>query len=252
MDAKSIPTFSSILWEYYDTEELIQLCGIFSVPIPTESGALASKSDYLALSRALIVDVDTGNSWALLDTLLEQIDSRNSAAIGHTKFEERSAHESQRDAIMRLREEFTNQERGSEIAVPAKKPFAAKAEIREFLEQANTDVLIVDPYVGVTTLDCLRLITTPIRLLTATGGQAIEAGFGAGLTDFLNEGRKIEVRQAVGLHDRHFAFNGRCWLVGSSLKDAGKKAFNCTEIVDSKPSVLQDIEQRWQAAKVFP
>lgn len=252
MNVKSIPMFSSVLWEYYNADELYHLCEIYAISIPPAAGGLSAKGEFLAFSRGLIVDAAVGNNSALLEILIEEIESRNTAAIANTSFETRYKHETLRDTVRKVREEFKDLESGNEIAVAAKKPFAAKAEIREFLEKATTDVLVVDPYVSVVTLDCLRSICTSIRLLTAVGGRAIESGFESALEDFQNEGRSIEVRQVAGLHDRHFAFNSRCWLVGSSLKDAGTKAFNCTEIVDSKVDVVNRLEASWRAGKVFP
>jgi len=53
------------------------------------------------------------------------------------------------------------------------------------------------------------------------------------------------------LHDRHLVFNDRCWLLGGSLKDAGKKPFNCIEVVD-KAGIVADLENRWMTATPFP
>lgn len=53
-------------------------------------------------------------------------------------------------------------------------------------------------------------------------------------------------------HDRHIAFNERCWLVGSSHKDAGKKAFHTTEIVDAKAEVVAALEAKWDAGLLYP
>lgn len=53
------------------------------------------------------------------------------------------------------------------------------------------------------------------------------------------------------LRDRHLCFNGSCWLVGSSLKDAGKKPFHGIEIVDSKAAVVADLEGRGKVANPY-
>jgi hypothetical protein len=53
------------------------------------------------------------------------------------------------------------------------------------------------------------------------------------------------------LHDRYISFNDRCWLSGSSLKDAGKKAFNVIEFVDGKTAIRSEIETKWQSAIVY-
>ena len=44
----------------------------------------------------------------------------------------------------------------------------------------------------------------------------------------------------------------RCWLVGPSLKDAGKKAFHTMEIVDAKAEVLAALEAKCGAASAYP
>ena len=251
MLASSIPQLSSLLWEYYSPEELITLAGIFHVALPQDS-ELKDKQDFLAFASKLFSEIENGNTRAFVDSLVEQIEIRTTTAVAKTNFERRAAHEVNSRLLERLKEGLTRAGVPSEIAIPAARPFEAKAEIREFLEQANTPVLVVDPYVGVATLDCLRLVSTPVRLLTSTSPQAMESGFENALRDFKAERRSIEVRRGSALHDRHLSFNDRCWLVGSSLKDAGKKAFNCTEIIDSREIVVDDLETRWNEAVPFP
>jgi len=53
------------------------------------------------------------------------------------------------------------------------------------------------------------------------------------------------VRQHPKLHDRFILFNGRCWLIGSSLKDAGKKIMNIIECVDIRDKLLSEVESKW-------
>lgn len=136
--------------------------------------------------------------------------------------------------------------------MPEDKPFAAKSEVREFLEKAETPILVVDPFVGVGTLDCFRSVKVSIRLLTGKHANSIEQRFDAALQSFLAEGFQVDVRQHAKLHDRHIVFNQRCWLVGSSLKDAGKKAFHAIEIIDAKPEVIGALEGKWQAGTPYP
>ncbi|MBV9886813.1 MAG: hypothetical protein JO119_09725 [Acidobacteria bacterium] len=120
------------------------------------------------------------------------------------------------------------------------------------LESAQTEIFVVDPYIGVGTLDCLRTIYAPVRLLTGAHSSSVESGFEAALKAFQTEGHQIQVRQHAKLHGRHIVFNERCWLVGSSLKDAGRKAFHTMEIIDSKAPVVADLEQKWIDASVYP
>jgi hypothetical protein len=89
-------------------------------------------------------------------------------------------------------------------------------------------------------------------LLTGGLPASVESGFDAALQDFQKEGFQIEVRRVDMLHDRHLVFNGRCWLVGSSLKDAGKKGFHCIEIVDLKTQVVDSLEAKWSTSRPYP
>jgi hypothetical protein len=136
----------------------------------------------------------------------------------------------------------------AEINAPEGSRFTAKSKVREFLREADTPLTVVDNYIGAGTLDCLRDVKQPVRLLTGSGDKCIEAGFERVLADFRAEGFQIEVRRHKKLHDRYILFAEKAWLVGSSLKDAGLKAFNMIEIIDGKQAVAADVEAKWLEA----
>ena len=140
----------------------------------------------------------------------------------------------------------------TEIDVEEAKPFTAKSEVRDLLAGAETPVTIVDNYVAASTLDCLREVTTPIRLLTGMTDKNVTPDFERAFKDFVAEGHEIEVRRHDKLHDRYVLFNKRCWLVGSSLKDAGKKRLNIIESVDTRASIEAEVERKWAEAKPYP
>jgi hypothetical protein len=196
--------------------------------------------------------VDHGNHYQMLESILGALEQHNKTAIARTDWERREAHQYATPKIDKLAAALGEPGVAREIVVAEDKPFTAKAEVREFLERAETPTLVVDPYIGVGTLDCFRAMKVPIRLLTGSQGNSIEGGFEDALKAFLGEGFKIEVRRHAKLHDRHIAFNERWWLVGSSLKDAGKKSFHTTEIVDAKAEVLAALEAKWDAGSAYP
>lgn len=251
MLASKVPILAELLQEYYEPGELRDVAQLFGIELP-ELWSSSTKQEWLAVARQLIENLEQGNYHVLLQTLLDQLEIKNVTAIGNTDWERRTAHEQLRPKIAELRTEFDRAGAPAEIAVPEGSPFTAKSQIRELLATASTPVLVVDPYVGVSTLDCLRSVSMPIRLLTGGIPASIESGFDSALTDFKKEGFQIEVRRVPMLHDRHLAFNDRCWLVGSSLKDAGKKAFHCMEIVDLKADVVQALETKWSAGTAYP
>jgi hypothetical protein len=188
----------------------------------------------------------------MLVSLLDAIEQRNMTAIARTDWERRDAHETARRKVEKLIADLREPGIAREIVVSENKPFTAKAEVREFLEKAETEIFVVDPYVGFGTLDCLRSVKSPIRLLTGSHANSIEDGFENALNAFRAEGFQIQVRRHAKLHDRHVIFNERCWLIGSSLKDAGRKAFHTMEIVDSKAQVIAALEAKWAAGATYP
>ena len=251
MLASKVPVLAELLQEYYEPGELQDVAILFGIELP-ELWSSSTKQEWLAVARQLVEQLEQGNYHVLLQTLLEQLEIKNVTAIGNTDWERRTAHERLRPKIAELRTDFEKTGAPAEIAVPEGSPFTAKSQIRELLATASTPVLVVDPYVGVATLDCLRSVSTPIRLLTGGLPTSIEWGFDSALADFKKEGFQIEVRRVPMLHDRHLVFNDRCWLVGSSLKDAGKKAFHCMEMVDVKADVVQALDAKWSASSAYP
>jgi hypothetical protein len=65
------------------------------------------------------------------------------------------------------------------------------------------------------------------------------------------EGHIIEVRRHLKLHDRFLIFNERCFLVGSSLKDAGQKTFSLIELVAGRPAIVREVERKWKEAGTY-
>ena len=234
---------------YFTLDELRELTALFDVSLETLG---EYEPSWLSLARELTTKLDHGNSRRLLDSLLDLADNRNSDGVAHTSWERQTFHNSMTPVIREAQELLEDSAAPSEIAVAAGNVFTAKSKVRELLQTAASEVFIVDPYVGLGTLDCLRDLTIPVRLLTGTHSNSIEAGFDRAIADFCVEGHQLEVRRVQALHDRHLNFNDRCWLLGGSLKDAGKKPFNCIEITDQKAMVVADLETKWQTGTRYP
>jgi hypothetical protein len=79
--------------------------------------------------------------------------------------------------------------------------------------------------------------------------------------DFRLEGRKfvaqyghsVEIRRTSNYHDRFIVVDRkRCWHIGASIKDAGKKAFAFSEL--ARPElvkfVIADVNTQWSNAIV--
>jgi hypothetical protein len=240
MNRAQIPELAEVLDTYYEQGEILELAKLFEIYLP-EPEVTA-----LGIARRLIEHADFAKHSLMLEAVLYQAQIRNLKARSGATGWDNNIHYRISEKIEMLRTALEESGIPHELVVPQDRPFSAKSEVREFLEKASTPILAVDPYIGVGTLDCLRSVKHPVRILTGTHPQSIEEGFDAALTAFRGEGFKVEVRRHPALHDRHFVFNNRCWLIGSSLKDAGKKAFNVIEIVDARGEAIAALENKWQ------
>ena len=246
MDPEDIMLLAEALEVYYGPDDLTLLAELvdFELPYSEYSG----KVDYMKMAKTLLLNPKLGRNKDFLAAIVSSLESRNDRAIASTDWEQRSYHYGMKPRIQSFLKAIGGGSTPTEIAVRANNPFTAKAELREVLSTATTPVTVVDNYIGIATLDCVRVVSHPLRILTGVREQAIEKGFDRALKEFRAEGREIEVRCHPKLHDRYIILNGRCWLVGSSLKDAGKKMFSMIEATDTRDTIIKDVEQKWQEA----
>ena len=250
MNVSHIPVLADAIKAYYgDTKDLIDLCE--SVDLDLDFEGTEIDSSYVRFSRLLVTQMEHDNRRRFLETIVPSLLIRAQKGAAHSKWDAQDFHRIMVDNLERIADSLHEGRLPEEVSVPENKPFTAKSEIRDLLSAAETAVTIVDNYVGIGTLDCLRGIEHPIRLLTGQHPNSIANGFNSSLKDLLAEGCQIEVRQHPKLHDRFMLFNGRCWLIGSSLKDAGKKIMNIIECVDIKNKVLSEVESKWTEASKY-
>lgn len=242
MNPEFIPILADAIRHYYSREEVLELCALFDVESEFEIG---KPPEYMGFSRRLVIQVEIGNNRRLLEALVPSLINRAREGAAQSKWDAQEFHRGMVNSLERLLATLEVVRVPTELSIPEDRPFSAKSQAREFLGTAETPVFVVDNWAGPGTLDCLRDVKVAIRLLTGKHGGAISSGFDRALKEFLTEGYQIEVRQHLKLHDRYLFFNERCWLVGSSLKDAGKKTFNVIECVDNRAVVLADAEKKW-------
>jgi len=245
MSKDLIPILADAMREYYSADEIHEVCELF------DSELSIFKLSHLQFSIKLALEMEHGNNRRVLEALLPSLFVRCSEMISKTSWERRDYHQEMSARLEKLRPLLTAQTTPAEIAVPEGRPFTAKSEIRDLVEKAEHEVFLVDAYVGINTLDCFRAVPHPIRILTGVQRQSVENGFETAVRDFRAEGRTIEIRRHAKLHDRYLIFNDRCWLIGSSIKDAGKKALNVVECLDSKQAIVTDAGKKWAEAVVY-
>jgi hypothetical protein len=234
--------------EVYYPEDLAQIADIVGFTLPCRDSGVV---DYMALAKTLLLNPELGRNKDFLAALVSSLESRNDRAIASTDWERRDYHYGMRPRIQSFLQAMGVGATPTEVTVKSNSPFTAKAEVRDVLSTATTPVMVVDNYIGILTLDCVRVVSHPLRILTGAREEAIEKGFDRALKEFRAEGREIEVRRHPKLHDRYIILNDRCWLIGSSLKDAGKKMFSMIEAADTRETIIKDVEQKWQEATEY-
>jgi hypothetical protein len=246
MSKELVPILADAVRTYYDAEELSGLCRLFDSELEYVNG----KPSHLRFAQRLITQMDHGNNHRILEALLPSLFVRCSEMVSKTSFETRDYHQEISARLEKLRPLLNVQTIPTEITVPDERPFTAKSEFRDLVAKAEGGLFLVDAYIGTGTLDCLREVFHPIRILTGQHERSVERGFEIAVKDFRFEGHTIEVRKHQKLHDRYLIFNDRCWLIGSSIKDAGKKAFNMIECLDSRQAIVSDVTKKWTEAIV--
>ncbi len=234
---------------YYNGDELSELFGVFDSQL--EWDHKRNEPSHVRIANRLLTEMEHGNNRRILEALLPSLFVRCSEMIAKTSWERRDYHQGMEARLKQLRPLLDGQATPIEISVSDDRPFTAKSEIRDLVAKTDGPVFLVDAYVGISTLDCFREVSHPLRILTGQQKQSIEPGFDAAVKDFRAEGRTLEIRRHPKLHDRYLIFNDRCWLVGSSIKDAGKKALNVIECLDSKEVIVADAEKKWTEGVVY-
>jgi hypothetical protein len=127
-------------------------------------------------------------------------------------------------------------------------------EVRKIIETAKIDLFFVDPYLDAEFASRYLpnvSMGVNVRLLAREKMATLLPA----VTLFRQQtGVSVEVRSAVGFHDRYvFIDRSECYQSGASFKDGAKKApTTLTQIVDAFGAVFALYEQKWASATVHP
>jgi hypothetical protein len=148
----------------------------------------------------------------------------------------------------------------------------ARAVLRGLLNQAQTEVLLIDPYFGGADLARFTLAvgrdSVPIRVLTSakalkdSKGDPTNREEGDRLEHILNQilgasrrSNPYEIRVMPGdkaaIHDRFLRIDQKVWLIGSSFNEFGSRGTMMLGL-PHPTEVLPDLEREWAEAKPFP
>jgi len=128
-------------------------------------------------------------------------------------------------------------------------PFDAFKDIERIMLSAKSQICMIDPYVD-KTLFSLYFADVPrnisIRLLTNKMSDKFEEV----AKRFKIQKSNFEVRTNNKIHDRYILIDKRPWVIGQSIKNAGKKPLSIVELTDAR-SALALFETLWKRSTVF-
>lgn len=141
----------------------------------------------------------------------------------------------------------------SELFFPTGTQHDAYVKIREILRGARQSITVVDAYVDGTIFGLLGSRQAPVdsvHILTFKypNDFTLEA------SKFRQQYPKVnvELRKTKTFHDRFLVIDGaQCWHLGTSIKDAGMKAFMISQVEGegNRAALLAQFEQSWQQAQ---
>ena len=233
--------------EYYSNYEIDDLCNQFDIEIDYRG----ADPDYLKLAKTLSETTGLHNTQRFFKALLPDLLKRCNERVANSTSEDLIYHQQMVRQIEGFQLLVREQKGETKAKIPGNFIFSSKTEIQTYFSTAKTDVLIVDPWIGVGTLDCVVGVKSQIRLLSGKSPNAFQKGFEATLKRFRKKIPNLSIRLYKPLQDRFIVFNEKCWVAGASLKDAGVKSLSLIEIKDNKQPILREIARKWGEAEDF-
>ena len=128
-----------------------------------------------------------------------------------------------------------------------KTPYDAYKDINSIIISARKEVNIIDPFVDDSIFELYLDGIHPnakVKLIT----KNMYRKFREVAKRFKIQNPNFEVRISNEAHDRYLIIDGKVWVIGQSLKDAGMKPLYIVELVD-KDRVLVLFQKLWNRAK---
>ncbi len=247
MKNESIEMLADAFKEYYTNYELDDICNQFDIEIDYRD----ADPDYVKLAQTLTATTSRQSTQRFLKTLIPDMLKRCNERIANSTSEDLIYHQQMIRNIEGFQLLLREPKGETKAVIPGSYIFSVKSEVQTYFSTAKTDVIIVDPWIGVGTLDCVVGVKSQIRVLTGKQPDSFDPGFEATLKRFRSKIPNISVRLCTPLQDRFIVFNEKCWLAGASIKDAGTKTLSLIEIRDNKQLILKEIARKWSEAEDF-
>lgn len=247
MKNESTEMLADAIKEYYTNYELDDFCNQFDIEIDYQG----ADPDYMKLARTITTSTSHQSTQRFLKTLIPDLLKRCNERIANSTSEDLIYHQQMIRQIEGFQLLLREQKGEAKVKPPGSYILSVKSEVQTFFSRAKTDVIIVDPWIGVGTLDCVVGVKSQIRLLTGKQPDSFDKGFEATMKRFRSKIPNISIRLYKPLQDRFIVFNEKCWLAGASIKDAGTTTLNLIEIRDNKQLILKEIARKWGEALDF-
>ena len=103
--------------------------------------------------------------------------------------------------------------------------------IIELIGKAKKEIVLIDNYVDINTLNILCKKNQSVSVVIVTAGKGSLSS--RDITKFNAQYPKLSVKTTIDFHDRFLIIdNAEVYHIGASIKDAGKKSFGITKIED--------------------
>ena len=112
----------------------------------------------------------------------------------------------------------------------------------EIVEKAGTELILIDNYVDINTLNILSKKKDGVNVLIVTSGNGNLTE--RDIAKFNSQYPKLAVKISKDFHDRFFIIDrNEVYHIGASIKDAGKKSFGITklDVEDLTKSLLDKV-----------
>lgn len=122
--------------------------------------------------------------------------------------------------------------------------FDAFSLLTEIIGHAKTDIVLIDGYIDVATLNILAKKKTGVAVLAYTLPSAKITS--QDISNFNAQYPSLAVKKTTAFHDRFLIIDGvEGYHIGASLKDAGKKCFGITKIegTDDIKDIMKKAQQ---------
>ncbi len=246
METEAQSILADAMKEYYGDYELEELCGQFNI----EMDYLGVSPNHIKLASRMVAKENNNYQRLLEKTMPDLIDRCNHRILNST-WESNVFDNQMLQRLKKLNVLLSHDKKSVGAAEPVNLIFKSKAGPIKFFALAKSTVTVVDTQIGTATLECLKQVKHPIRVLTGMDEQTFPDGFNDVLKKFASVGHQIEIRRHVLLNDRYIFLNGRCWIVSWPLNSVGNKPVSVVECIDAKTAITKTIEGKWREAEIY-